>query len=243
MQTAVITLALFFLLKSTPSTAQNNSNAIYCDSSLSKTTFPICISDSIIKEAEKYIGTKYKYSGTTESGFDCSGYTSHVFSKFAYRLPHSSSEQGNMGIPVSLAQCQKGDLIFFKGRSTRTNKIGHVGIVCENQDSTVKFIHASTHSGVTISSINEPYYQQRFMCVRNILNDTLPQVVPTNTIMPTTIKTVETIETTGTKYIVKKGETLYKIASGNGVSVNDLKKWNHLKSNLIKEGQKLIISN
>ena len=43
------------------------------------------------------------------------------------------------------------------------------------------------------------------------------------------------------KYTVKKGDTLTKIASKHHVSVANLKKWNKLKSDMIREGQKLII--
>ena len=48
---------------------------------------------------------------------------------------------------------------------------------------------------------------------------------------------------TGTtqKYKIKKGDTLTKIASKYHVKVSDLKKWNKLKSDKIREGQTLII--
>lgn len=42
-------------------------------------------------------------------------------------------------------------------------------------------------------------------------------------------------------YTVKKGDTLTKIARLHKVTVADLKKWNNLKSDMIREGQKLII--
>ena len=42
-------------------------------------------------------------------------------------------------------------------------------------------------------------------------------------------------------HIVKPGENLYGIHKQYGVSVEDLKKWNHLTSNEIKEGQKLLV--
>ena len=42
-------------------------------------------------------------------------------------------------------------------------------------------------------------------------------------------------------YTIKKGDTLSKIAQKNHVRVSDLKKWNHLKSDKIRDGQKLII--
>ena len=44
-----------------------------------------------------------------------------------------------------------------------------------------------------------------------------------------------------TYYIVKKGDTLTKIAQMYHVTVNDLMKWNNLDSDLILEGQKLTI--
>ena len=43
------------------------------------------------------------------------------------------------------------------------------------------------------------------------------------------------------KYKIKKGDTLTKIASKYHVKVSDLKKWNKLKSDKIREGQTLII--
>lgn len=44
-----------------------------------------------------------------------------------------------------------------------------------------------------------------------------------------------------TKYTVKKGDTLSRIAQKQHVKVSDIKKWNHLKNDKIREGQKLII--
>ena len=61
------------------------------------------------------------------------------------------------------------------------------------------------------------------------------EVKPAETPQPTTPKA------TTLKYTVKKGDTLSKIASKYHVSVTNLKKWNHLKSDMIREGQKLII--
>ncbi len=43
-------------------------------------------------------------------------------------------------------------------------------------------------------------------------------------------------------HIVKQGETLYRLHKKYGVPVEDIKKWNHLKSNTLRKGQKIIIS-
>jgi cell wall-associated NlpC family hydrolase len=43
-------------------------------------------------------------------------------------------------------------------------------------------------------------------------------------------------------HIVKKGDTLYRIANHTGVSVSEIKALNHLRSTKLREGQQLIIS-
>ncbi|MFP3728385.1 N-acetylmuramoyl-L-alanine amidase [Priestia filamentosa] len=46
-----------------------------------------------------------------------------------------------------------------------------------------------------------------------------------------------------TTHTVKSGETLWKIANSYKVSTANLKSWNHLNSDIIKVGQKLVINN
>lgn len=46
----------------------------------------------------------------------------------------------------------------------------------------------------------------------------------------------------GKTYTVKSGDTLYSVAVKNNVSVNNLKKWNNLSSNIISVNQKLKLS-
>ena len=50
-----------------------------------------------------------------------------------------------------------------------------------------------------------------------------------------------TTKTSTTSHTVKKGETLYRISQTYGVSVENLKAWNGLKSNSLKVGQKLTV--
>ena len=69
-------------------------------------------------------GAYYAYGGAGPSGFDCSGFTSYVFSKVGISLPHSSSAQRSVARPVSSPQ--PGDLVFvYNGGG---GSIGHVAI-------------------------------------------------------------------------------------------------------------------
>ena len=49
----------------------------------------------IVSYAKKYIGSKYKYGGSSPSGFDCSGFTSYVYKHFGYSLSRTSSAQSS----------------------------------------------------------------------------------------------------------------------------------------------------
>src|SRR5699024_7881647 len=48
---------------------------------------------------------------------------------------------------------------------------------------------------------------------------------------------------TATTYIVKSGDNLSKIAAAHKVTVNSLKKWNNLSSDLIHPGDRLTVKN
>lgn len=119
--------------------------------------------DSLIQYAYSFIGNRYKYGGTTTKGFDCSGYTMTVFKQFNIKLPHTSAGQGLMGVTVLRNNLSKGDLVFFRGRNRRSNRIGHVGIVISDKGEPVRFIHSSTSEGVRIDRLEFLYYQKRFV--------------------------------------------------------------------------------
>lgn len=83
---------------------------------------------SLVAEAEKYIGTKYVYGGSSTSGFDCSGLVQYVCRKQGISVGRSSRDQINNGVSVSRSDLQPGDLVFFK----RGGTISHVGIYAGN---------------------------------------------------------------------------------------------------------------
>jgi cell wall-associated NlpC family hydrolase len=123
--------------------------------------------DQLIASATENIGTRYRSGGTTKAGFDCSGLMFCTFGNFDIKLPRSSIEQSRIGTKVASDEAQKGDLIFFRTNGRR--HINHVGMVVENIDGEIKFVHSSTHGGVMISSTKEPYYTRSFSQVNRVL--------------------------------------------------------------------------
>lgn len=77
------------------------------------------IGQSILDTARSGIGVPYVWAGSTQSGWDCSGFTAWVYAQNGISLPHSSRVQATMGTPVSAAEAQPGDLVHWPG---------HVGI-------------------------------------------------------------------------------------------------------------------
>ncbi|HEX5641977.1 MAG TPA: NlpC/P60 family protein [Thermoleophilia bacterium] len=69
---------------------------------------------AVVRETMKYLGIPYVWAGATPSGgFDCSGLVLYVYAKFGVVFPHGATMQAHMGKPVSLAQAQPADLVFF----------------------------------------------------------------------------------------------------------------------------------
>ena len=122
---------------------------------------------TLIDSAYSYIGTPYKWAGTSRSGMDCSGFVSTAFSAINVPLSRSSTEMSTQGRDIPLSQAEVGDLLFFKTTRKR-NRISHVGIVVGTGDE-VKFIHASTSQGITVSSLSENYWQKAYAKTSRVL--------------------------------------------------------------------------
>jgi cell wall-associated NlpC family hydrolase len=120
--------------------------------------------EKVIMEIIKYLNTPYKFGGNSWKGIDCSAFTQNVFEKsFSLELPRSAREQYTIGQEINdRSNLKFGDLVFFNTR--RRVKPGHVGIyIGENL-----FAHASRKAGVTVSSLDNNYYSNRYMGARRI---------------------------------------------------------------------------
>jgi hypothetical protein len=127
----------------------------------------------LFEETRKYLGTRYKRGGNTKAGIDCSGFVRLIYRKvFDVVLPRNASEQYGVSHfeKVSLASLKTGDLVFFSsGRKKKA--ITHVGIYLADGE----FIHAATRKGVTISSLDNPYWKARVFAAKRMMGyRTLP---------------------------------------------------------------------
>ena len=121
--------------------------------------------NAVLMRAISLVGTPYRYGGNTpEGGFDCSGLVNYVFRDMLnLRLPRTSRELSALSAPaIDLAALAPGDLVFF---ATGGSGIGHVGIYLGGG----QFIHASTSSGVIISSLYESYYARTYLFAARLL--------------------------------------------------------------------------
>ncbi len=120
------------------------------------------IKSRLMDQYADWKGVRYRLGGETKSGIDCSAFVQRTFrEQFGLQLPRSTSEQEVIGKHVSKGSLRTGDLVLFHAGSTGR----HVGIYIGND----QFVHASTSGGVTISSMEEPYWKYRYNDARRIL--------------------------------------------------------------------------
>lgn len=100
---------------------------------------------SIVESAEAYLGVPYKWGGTTDNGFDCSGFVQKAYKDAGYSIGRTTQLQALEGDEVE--DYVPGDILCF-GRSKWN--IFHTGIYIGDG----KFIHASSPEGVIVSELD-----------------------------------------------------------------------------------------
>jgi cell wall-associated NlpC family hydrolase len=124
--------------------------------------------ERIIKQAQAFSGTRYKFGGTTRKGMDCSGLIYVAFQKENIVLPRVSRDMAQRGKPVKNKDIDKGDLLFFR-TSKSGKRINHVGLVTKVDGDDIYFIHATTSKGVLTSNLNERYWNRAYVMARRVL--------------------------------------------------------------------------
>jgi cell wall-associated NlpC family hydrolase len=117
----------------------------------------------LVVRALALIDTPYRYGGRTPSGFDCSGFVSHLFSESAgLLLPRRSEEMNRLGAAVKRGELEVGDLVFF---NTLGRRYSHVGLYVGEG----RFVHAPARGGrVRIERMTDSYWVARYNGARRL---------------------------------------------------------------------------
>lgn len=85
--------------------------------------------------AHEFLTVPYLWGGTSDLGYDCSGFTQRLFRFNNIEIPRNAGWQRDNSMTVeSFDESESGDLVFFKG---------HVGLYLGDN----KIIHSNLHNG------------------------------------------------------------------------------------------------
>jgi len=132
----------------------------------------------LVMSAMNFLGVPYRRGGNTEeTGFDCSGFTRHIFeNSIGLVLPRRADEQATTAglLNINRAELKPGDLVFF---NTMKRTFSHVGIYVGDD----KFIHSPrTGAEVRIEDMRDSYWARRFTGARRAdLSAATPQLPTT----------------------------------------------------------------
>jgi len=113
----------------------------------------------VVDVTMNWLGTRYRFGGTSPRGIDCSAFTRLVYMEAAgIMLPRTAAEQSKVGVEINKDEpLEFGDLVYFK--TARYAAVTHIGIYLGND----LFAHASSRYGVTVSSLRSDYYSSHYL--------------------------------------------------------------------------------
>jgi cell wall-associated NlpC family hydrolase len=103
------------------------------------------------------LGTPYRFGGSDDRGFDCSGLAVYAYENVGIAIPRTAAEQERSARPVALPDLLPGDLLFFR---IGAHHVDHVGIYVGGG----RFIHAP-RSGALVSygSLVRGFYRRHLL--------------------------------------------------------------------------------
>ncbi|MEO6549460.1 MAG: NlpC/P60 family protein [Ferruginibacter sp.] len=119
---------------------------------------------SLYNFIDKWWATRYQYGGKDSTGIDCSAFTGRLLSEvYGLNVPRIAKDQYKTCEKLAIGELVEGDLVFFNTRGG----VSHVGLYLGNN----YFVHCSVHDGVTISSLEEEYYNRKFIAGGRVIHN------------------------------------------------------------------------
>ena len=120
--------------------------------------------EEVSEVAKRYVGSPYKWGGTTPKGFDASGFTQYAYKTAATKmtLPRTSVSQYKIGKAVKQNALKQGDLVFYA--TGQKGKVSFVGIYNGNGTFT-----GATSKGVKVVKMNDKYWKERYIGAKRVI--------------------------------------------------------------------------
>jgi len=122
-----------------------------------------------------WLGTPYRWGGSSRKGTDCSGYVQRLVRQVAgLGLPKHSADQARCGVRVASADLLPGDLLYL---SHRQRRIAHVALVIEPLDGERWVTHANIDGGgVCIEALSTLLERYALRSLRRLGAEAAPPV-------------------------------------------------------------------
>jgi len=122
------------------------------------------IREELVRTTRSFLGVPYRWGGTNDNGFDCSGLTMVSYRLNGLNLPRVSRNQFKKGRYVPKSKLQKGDLVFFATAGGK--RVTHVGMYIGDGN----FIHAPrTGKTVRVASLSNNFFKRTYVGGRTYL--------------------------------------------------------------------------
>jgi murein DD-endopeptidase / murein LD-carboxypeptidase len=216
----------------------------------------------LLKVSKGKLDCKYVWGEQGPNIFDCSGFTQYVFKQINIEIPRTAREQYYYfkGQIIATPNIRKGDLVFFISEE-QDIKIGHVGLAfTDYSNGDFQFIHACSSKGVCISNYSDQFYKYAYAGARRIIRynaksqpfsiiDTVNKtdivnMIDTVTLSEEPIMVNQTVMKFPDEYIyytLNGNEDLLYVSRRYMVSVDNIRKWNGIKSNSLRGYKRLKI--
>ncbi|MDR1219259.1 MAG: C40 family peptidase [Treponema sp.] len=127
---------------------------------------------TLIEFAMKRQGIPYHSGGSTEKGFDCSGFVWFVY-RNALNMDVPRSSRGvwsSNAKTVRLEDALPGDVLVFSANKGGSGSINHTAILVD-KDSMIHAVSSGPKRGIVISPVTDRYFAPRLVGVKRFLLD------------------------------------------------------------------------